>query len=332
MRITISEQTAGIRLDKALSLLIADVSRSEIQAWIKDNRVTTDSRILKASDKLTAGSEIKIDVPEAISKEVLAENIPLDIIYEDEHLMVINKPQGMVVHPGAGHHSGTLVNALMYYSNQLSEMNNPERRGIVHRIDKDTSGLLIVAKTNKAHRILSDALSRHEIVRVYEAIVYGFFQEKAGVIDAPIARDKKNRKKMTVHLDGRPAVTHFRVIAPVKYGTYIQLRLETGRTHQIRAHMKYIDHPVLADPVYAPKRKNFGLQGQCLHARALLFKHPITGEAMHFEAPLPNWFEKTLITLGYDDKNVLNWDEDWLQQEQTNTEIENIYDDEEIEE
>ncbi len=305
-------EASELRLDKAIADSLGDYSRSQVQDLIKKGLVTSDGKLVKASDKSREGQAIRIDLPEPEAIYLRPEDIALDIVYEDDDLMVINKPQGMVVHPGAGHHSGTLVNALLYHNaDDLSDVNDEDRPGIVHRLDKDTSGLLVVAKTNQAHRILADQLQRHEVSRIYEAIVYGHFGEKAGVIDAPIARDSKNRQKMAVMSDGKPARTHFRLLASLKYGSYVRLKLETGRTHQIRVHMKFIDHPVLADPIYAPKRETFGLEGQCLHARELSFLHPSTGEKMHFEAPLPEWFEAALAKLGYDKSLELTWPDEW---------------------
>lgn len=305
-------QQEDLRIDKALAGVLPDFSRSQIQTLIKEGAVTHEGRAVKASEKSFPGMELELILPEAQDTELKAEDIALDVVYEDDYLMVVNKPQGMVVHPGAGHHSGTLVNALLYYSGDaLSDVNTGERRGIVHRLDKDTSGLLLVAKDNKTHRQLAAALAAHKIERIYETIVYGFFSEKAGLIDAPIARDKKNRQRMACVPDGKPARTHFRVLASLKYGTYLRARLETGRTHQIRVHMHYIGHPVIGDPVYAPRRKNFGLKGQCLHARELSFVHPVTKERMHFEQELPDWFQKTLDKLGYADAEKIQWPDEW---------------------
>lgn len=312
MRLEIVLQENDVRLDKAVAAALPEYSRSQVQAWIKDGLVTRDGRPVKASEKSEAGMALELMLPEEPSTEIRAEEIPLDIVYEDEYLMVINKPQGMVVHPGAGHHSGTLVNALLHYSgDELSDVNEGERRGIVHRLDKDTSGLLLVAKDNQTHRKLSAQLSAHKISRIYETIVYGFFSEKAGLIDAPIGRDKQNRQRMACVPDGKPARTHFRLMASLKYGSYLRVKLETGRTHQIRVHMKYIGHPVVADPIYAPNRETFGLRGQCLHAREIAFQHPVTKEAMHFEAPLPDWFVSTLDKLGYAYTDHLEWPEEW---------------------
>lgn len=306
----------GLRLDKAIAEEMPDVSRSNVQQWIREGRVSSGGQTVKASAKSQSGQLVTIDLPEPVSDDMGAENIPLDVIYEDDALMVINKPQGMVVHPGAGHHSGTLVNALLYYSGEeLSDVNEGERRGIVHRLDKDTSGLLLVAKTNLVHRRLAAALQKHEIVRIYETIVYGHFGEKAGIVDAPIARDKQNRQRMATAADGRPARTHFRLVSSLQHGSYLRVRLETGRTHQIRVHMKFIGHPVVADPIYAPNRENFGLSGQCLHAAELTFVHPLTKEAMRFTAPLPDWFTQTLDRLGYDESQRIHWPEEWPDEE-----------------
>ncbi len=312
MILEVQVNESGIRLDKAIADSLKDYSRSQVQQWLKSGLVTSDGAKVKASDKSYQGQRISIDLPEAPDLTLRAEPIELDIVYEDEHLMVINKPQGMVVHPGAGHHSGTLVNALLYHNqDDLSDGYEADRPGIVHRLDKDTSGLLLVAKTNLAHRRLGAQLQKHEIVRIYEAIVYGHFGEKAGFIDAPIARDKQNRQRMQVAPDGRQARTHFRLLESLKGSSYIRVKLETGRTHQIRVHMKFIDHPVLADPIYAPNRENFGLKGQCLHAGEIAFTHPITGEKLHFEAALPEWFTGALAKLGYDESQEIAWPAEW---------------------
>lgn len=306
-------QQADMRLDKALTeALPEDFSRSQVQALMRDGKVSCAGRKVKASDKSFPGMRLLLEMPEPEDTTLKVEAIALDIVYEDEYLMVINKPQGMVVHPGAGHRSGTLVNALLHHSgDNLSDINTAERPGIVHRLDKDTSGLLLVAKDNKTHRRLAKALAVHKIERIYECIVYGFFSEKAGLIDAPIARDKQNRQRMACQAEGKEARTHFRLLASLKYGSYLRVRLETGRTHQIRVHMRYIGHPVLADPLYAPNRETFGLKGQCLHARKLSFTHPMSGERMHFEAPLPAWFEETLNKLGYPYAEHLTWPDEW---------------------
>ncbi len=305
-------QHDGVRLDKAIAALLPEYSRSNVQQWIRDGLVSSDSQVVKASDKAFNGQKVRIRLPEPEPTELEAEAIALDIVYEDDDLMVINKPQGMVVHPGAGHRSGTLVNALLHYSgDQLSDVSMEERRGIVHRLDKDTSGLLLVAKTNTAHRKLSRQLAEHKVLRIYHTIVYGHFGEKAGMIDAPIARDPAHRQRMAVRSDGRPARTHFRLLASLKHSSYLKVRLETGRTHQIRVHMKYIDHPVLADPVYAPNRNAFGLEGQCLHAGELGFRHPITKQYMHFTRPVPENFANTLELLGYESAERLTWPDEW---------------------
>ena len=230
-----------------------------------------------------------------MSDETVAQDIPLDILYEDDDLIIINKPQGMVVHPGAGHHDQTLVNALLAHcEGNLSDINGVIRPGIVHRIDKDTSGVMMAVKNNDMHIAISDMLSRHEIERVYRTVVYGVISEDEGTIDAPIGRSSKDRRKMTVVEDGKPSVTHFKVVNRYREGTDLEVKLETGRTHQIRAHMTYIGHPVFGDPLYASKRNSYGLEGQCLHSKSIRFVHPRTGEELYFETELPEYYEKLL--------------------------------------
>lgn len=306
----------NIRIDKYLASILSDYSRANISSWIKDGLVTIDGRVVKASEKTVRDSLITIDIPKPESSILLAENIPLDILYEDEDILVLNKPQGMVVHPGAGNPNGTLVNALLHHTGgNLSSIDQGTRPGILHRLDKDTSGLLLVAKNNISHRRLAEDLKERKITRIYECIVYGFFKEKQGIIEAPIGRDSKDRIKMAVHAEGKYAKTYFRVLESLKHGTYLRVKLDTGRTHQIRVHMHFIGHPVMGDRLYASKRKHFGLEGQCLHARELHFMHPRTGEQMKFQTPLPSWFTSTLQTLGYQEENLVQWSEAWPQEE-----------------
>ena len=236
-----------------------------------------------------------MNIPESVPLEIIPQNIPLDILYEDDDVIVINKPQGMVVHPAPGHYTDTLVNALLYHcGDSLSGINGIMRPGIVHRIDMDTSGVIMAAKNNNAHRSLALQLAEHSITRKYNAIVYNNIKEDEGTIDKPLGRNPSDRKKMAVIPGGRRAVTHYRVLDRLGKFTYIEAQLETGRTHQIRVHMTYAGHPLLGDSVYGPKKQPFNLKGQVLHARVLGFVHPVTGEYMEFESPLPEYFQKLL--------------------------------------
>ncbi len=285
----------GIRLDNFVTEQFdSSYSRSFYKRLIDDGKISINGKVVtKAGTKLSSGDIVEADIPAPVADDsFVAQDIPLDIVYEDSDLLVINKPQGMVVHPAAGHREGTLVNALLSHcKDDLSDINGVLRPGIVHRIDKDTSGLMLACKNNQTHLKLADMLSRHEIVRQYRALVYGFVKEDKGMIDAPIGRSANDRRKMAVIKDGKPAVTHFEVVE--RYGdiTDTKLLLETGRTHQIRVHMSYIGHPVVGDPVYAPRRKNYGLEGQALHSQAITFVHPTTGETMHFETELPDYYK-----------------------------------------
>lgn len=283
------------RIDKVLSEQLSH-SRSQIQLWLKEQHVTVNGEIVRSNYKVKSGDQIEIIVPEPEELVIEAENIPLTIVYEDQDVAVIDKPQGMVVHPAAGHANGTLVNALMYHIKDLSSINGVIRPGIVHRIDKDTSGLLMVAKNDKAHESLAEQLKEKTSVRKYLALVHGEIGHEKGEINAPIGRSKIDRKMQAVIENGKPAVTHFQVIERFKDYTLIELQLETGRTHQIRVHMKYIGHPVAGDPLYGPRKTLVG-NGQFLHAKTLGFVHPSTGEYMEFESPLPEVFEKTLAQL-----------------------------------
>lgn len=284
----------GVRLDSfATEVFDSTYSRSFYKKLIDDGKVKVNGKVItKAGTKLVKGDVVEADIPEPVADDSFeAQDIPLDIVYEDSDLLVINKPQGMVVHPAAGHYEGTLVNALLAHcKDELSDINGVLRPGIVHRIDKDTSGLMLACKNNFTHLKLADMLSRHEIVREYRALVYGVVKEDRGMVDAPIGRSDSDRRKMAVVKDGKNAVTHFEVID--RYGEISDLKLilETGRTHQIRVHMAYIGHPVVGDPVYASRRKNYGLSGQALHSKAITFVHPRTGETMHFEVDLPEYY------------------------------------------
>lgn len=284
------------RIDKVLSQELADYSRSQIQQWLKDERVMVNGTTVKANYKVKTGDQVTIAVPEPTVLELTPENIPLEIVYEDEDVAVVNKPQGMVVHPSAGHPNGTLVNALLFHMQNLSSINDVIRPGIVHRIDKDTSGLLMIAKNDFAHESLAKQLKEKTSLRKYVALVHGVIPHEKGVIDAPIGRSKTDRKMQAVIEEGKPAVTHFQVLERFADFTLVELQLETGRTHQIRVHMKYIGYPLAGDPVYGPKKTLPG-KGQFLHAQVLGFEHPRTGEFLTFTAPLPEIFQKTLEKL-----------------------------------
>ncbi len=288
----------GVRLDAFVTESFdSSYSRSFYKRLIDDGKVTVNGKVItKAGTKLSSGDKVEADIPEPREDDsFVAQDIPLDIVYEDSDLLVINKPQGMVVHPAAGHYEGTLVNALLAHcKDELSDINGVLRPGIVHRIDKDTSGLMLACKNNFTHLKLADMLSRHEIVREYRALVYGFVKEDKGMIDAPVGRSSNDRRKMAVTKEGKSAVTHFEVVERLGEITDLKLVLETGRTHQIRVHMAYIGHPVVGDPVYAPRRKNYGLSGQALHSQAITFVHPRTGETMHFETELPDYYKNVL--------------------------------------
>lgn len=296
-----AEEFVGERIDKFLSCRLEEVSRSYIQKLIKEGHVSVNGKSVKANYKLGAGDEISVEIPEAKEPDILPEDILLDILYEDQDILVVNKPKGMVVHPAAGHYSGTLVNALMYHcKDSLSGINGVMRPGIVHRIDMDTTGSLLVCKNDEAHRILAEQLKEHTIRREYHAIVYGNIKEDTGTVDAPIGRHPTDRKKMSInHKNGKRAVTHYEVLERFGNFTYIRCRLETGRTHQIRVHMASLHHPLLGDEVYGPSsRPPFpGLKGQVLHAKILGIYHPATGEYMEFDAPLPQYFVDLLQKL-----------------------------------
>ena len=289
----ITDQTG--RIDKVLTTFEPEITRSQLKNLINDGHVTVNGQAVKPKYKVQAGDKISLVKPEPQSLELTPENIPLDIVYEDDDVIVVNKPQGMVVHPAPGHPDHTLVNALLYHS-PLSTINGTFRPGIVHRIDKDTSGLLMVAKNDLAHQSLAEQLRDKTNKREYLALVYGQIKEDEGTIDAPLGRNPQDRKKQAVVKGGRHAVTHFKVIKRYDNFTLVKCILETGRTHQIRVHMKYIGHPLVGDPLYGP-RKVIGKNGQFLHAALLGFKHPRTGKEMVFEAPLPENFQKMLDKL-----------------------------------
>ena len=290
------ETENGERIDKYLSNEMSGFPRSYIQKLMKDGHVYVNGKAVKANYKLAYDDMITVEIPDLVEPDIVPENIPLDILYEDDDILIVNKPKGMVVHPAAGHYSGTLVNALMYHCGEsLSGINGVMRPGIVHRIDMDTTGSLLVCKNDQAHQKLAEQLKVHSIKRVYHAIVCGNLKEDSGTIDAPIGRHPVDRKKMSINYqNGREAVTHYQVLERFGDYTYISCRLETGRTHQIRVHMASIRHPLLGDNVYGPQKCPFKLQGQTLHAKILGITHPTTGEYMEFDAPLPEYFEDLL--------------------------------------
>ena len=291
----------GMRIDKYLSDKFPEQSRSYLQKLVKEQQVFVNGTAVKANYKLRQKDIISVTIPEPVELNIEAENIPLDILYEDEDILIINKPKDMVVHPSPGHMRGTLVNAILYHcKDNLSGINGVLRPGIVHRIDKDTTGVLVICKNDMAHMKISEQLKVHSITRKYNAIVYHNFTEEEGTVDAPIGRHPIDRKKMAVNeKNGKRAVTHYRVIERLKNNrfTLVECQLETGRTHQIRVHMAKIHHPLLGDTVYGPSNQPYKLTGQCLHARVLGFLHPRTGEYMEFEAPLPDYFNKILEEL-----------------------------------
>jgi len=297
---TVQEHDGRERLDVFLSRKLQSLSRSRIQGLIKDGCVTVDGESAKANYRLCSGELVRIIIPPPVVLTVKPENIPLDIVYEDEHLLVVNKPQGMVVHPAAGNYSGTLVNALLYHCRDLSGINGVLRPGIVHRVDKDTSGLLVVAKNDTAHCGLAAQIKAHTVTRAYQALLHGSMPEPRGIVKAAIGRDAGNRKRMAVVAKGKMAVTHYRVIERFRHFTLTEARLETGRTHQIRVHMAYLGYPVVGDPKYGPRRNPFGLKGQALHAALLGFQHPVSGIYLEFSAPLPEYFQEIIRELRLD--------------------------------
>lgn len=297
--INVLPEEAGIRIDKLLSNKICEITRSHIQKLIEGGDVTISGLSVKANYKAKAGDEIIVTIPEIDETEILPEDIPINIVYEDDDMLVVDKPQGMVVHPAVGNYTGTLVNALMYRcGDTLSGINGEKRPGILHRIDKDTSGLLMVAKNDRAHIGLSMQIKEHSLTRAYKALVHGGFSADTGTIDAPIGRDLSDRKKMTItDRNSREAVTHYRVLERFKRYTFIECVLETGRTHQIRVHMSHNGHPIVGDKTYGVKKDEFKLEGQLLHACKIGFIHPVAREYMEFESPLPDYFERVLECL-----------------------------------
>ena len=294
---TVEEEMIGKRLDVFVTENYEEMSRSFVQGLIEKGNIKVNGNLKKSNYKLRRDDRIEIEEVEPVELEVEAENIPMDIVYEDSDVIVINKPQDMVVHPAPGNYSGTLVNGLLYHCKDLSGINGVIRPGIVHRIDKDTSGVLVIAKNDKAHNSLAMQLKDHSMTRAYYAIVEGIIKEDEGTIRTNIGRHPVERIKMAVVKDGKEAVTHFKVIERFKNNTLVECRLETGRTHQIRVHMAYIHHPLIGDPVYGHKKQRFKLQGQALHAKILGFIHPTTGKYMEFNSQLPAYFEEVLDKL-----------------------------------
>ena len=292
----VTEEVMGSRLDKAVTLLCSDLSRNSAQQLIESGNILVNGVVSNKKYSVSDGDIITINMPEPENLSVEAENIPLDIVYEDEHLLVVNKPKGMVVHPAAGNYNGTLVNALLYHcGDSLSGINGVIRPGIVHRIDKDTSGLLVVAKNDIAHKGLAEQIKEHSFTRVYNTVVVGNIKDNFGTIDAPIGRHPKDRKKQAVtDRNSKNAVTHFEVLERFNGFTFLKVKLETGRTHQIRVHMAYRGTPVAGDIVYGNPKKTYGLQGQCLNASTIGFIHPVTGEYLEFTTDLPKYFKDFL--------------------------------------
>ncbi|MBG9793863.1 pseudouridine synthase [Paenibacillus dendritiformis] len=296
---TVAEAEAGERIDKYITESLEEpVSRSQVQLWIRDAHLLVNGRSVKPNYKVGSGDGIELRIPDPASTEIVPEAIPLDIYYEDADVIVINKPRGMVVHPAPGHLSGTVVNALMHHCTDLSGINGELRPGIVHRIDKDTSGLLMAAKNDRAHAELAAQLKAHTVLRKYKALVHGNLAHDQGTIDAPIGRDPHDRKMFAVtDRNSKRAVTHFQVAERFGDVTLVELQLETGRTHQIRVHMKYIGHPLVGDPMYTRGVRGITMNGQALHAATLGFVHPVSGELLQFEAPLPDDMEHLLYML-----------------------------------
>lgn len=298
--ITSTAMDSGQRLDRFLAEHLRDLTRNAIQILIANGNVSCNGNLLKKNYKIKGDEILTVTVPEPQETDIIPENIPIDIVYEDDDLLVVNKARGMVVHPAVGNWSGTLVNALMYHcGDRLSGVNGEIRPGIVHRIDKDTSGLLVIAKNDFSHVGLAEQIARHDVRRQYEAIVCGNVRDDAGTINQPIGRHKIDRKKMAVVADGRPAITHYQVIARFAGYTHMEFTLETGRTHQIRVHMAYTGHPIIGDPLYGNQKDRFtAINGQCLHAKQLEFVHPRTNKLMRFTAKRPEYFSEILKKLG----------------------------------
>ena len=296
--IVVSDEDDLVRIDKYITEAGFDLTRSRIQGLISDGNITVNDKVVKANYKVRENDVIKILIPDAVPVDIPAENIPLNIVYEDDDLLIVNKPKGMVVHPAPGHYTGTLVNALMYHcKDKLSGINGELRPGIVHRIDMDTTGLLVICKNDKAHNFIADQLKEHSITRKYQAIVYNAFKDEEGTVEGNIGRHPNDRKKMTITPHGKEAITHYKVLKNLGKYTLIECQLETGRTHQIRVHMTSINHPLLGDEVYGPKNCPYNLQGQVLHAKTLGFIHPTTKEYVEFDSELPEYFQKLVDNL-----------------------------------
>ena len=294
----VEQETAGQRIDRFLSGEDTGLSRSALQALVAEGHVQCNGKTVAKSLKLKAGDTVLLEIPDAKPIEAVPQDIPLEIVYEDSHLLVVNKPKGMVVHPAPGNQDGTLVNALLHHcGDSLSGIGGEKRPGIVHRIDRDTSGLIIAAKNDAAHLALAAQLADHTLARTYECLSVGSFRQDSGTVDAPIGRSRSDRKKMAVVAGGRPAITHWEVLARYPGVTHLRCRLETGRTHQIRVHLAYIGHPILGDTVYGNRKPVPGLTGQCLHATGLRFLHPRTGRPVELTCPRPEEFERMLVKL-----------------------------------
>lgn len=298
--LTVAEEDKGSRLDAFVAKSLTDISRARVQKLLDEGRLTVDGAVKKANYRLAGGEEIRLEIPPAVSAEALPEDIPLDILYEDSDIIVINKARGMAVHPSPGIYSGTLVNALLYHCKDLSGIGGVERPGIVHRLDKDTSGVMVAAKNDNAHASLSKQIGEKTASRIYCAVVRGSINEEAGIIKGAIGRDEKDRQKMAVRADGKPAVTHFRVLERIGDYTVAECKLETGRTHQIRVHLAHIGYPVFGDPKYGSRRKtpfDGVIEGQALHSRQMTLVHPVTGEEMTFTAPMPKDMEDLISAI-----------------------------------
>lgn len=289
----------GQRIDRYLTEMLPEQSRSFFQKLIRDGFVMVNHIIVKVNYRLKTGDVIEIDIPDAVPTEIVPENIPLDILYEDDDLLIVNKPKGMVVHPAVGHSTGTLVNAIMYHcQGNLSGINGEIRPGIVHRIDKDTTGSLIICKNDEAHRNIAEQIKEHSVTRRYVGVVAGTFSEESGMVEGAIGRHPNDRKRMTINeKNGKPAVTHYRVLQTLKGASFMEFELETGRTHQIRVHMASISHPLLGDTVYGNSKNPYKLQGQALHARTIGFIHPTTGEYIEVSAPIPEYMTELVRKL-----------------------------------
>lgn len=287
------------RIDRYLTEMLPEQSRSFFQKLIRDGFVMVNHIIVKVNYRLKTGDVIEIDIPDAVPTEIVPENIPLDILYEDEDLLIVNKPKGMVVHPAVGHFTGTLVNAIIYHcQGNLSGINGEIRPGIVHRIDKDTTGSLIICKNDEAHRNIAEQIKEHSVTRRYVGVVAGTFSEESGTVEGAIGRHPNDRKRMTINeKNGKPAVTHYRVLQTLKGASFMEFELETGRTHQIRVHMASISHPLLGDTVYGNSKNPYKLQGQALHARTIGFIHPTTGEYIEVSAPIPEYMTELVRKL-----------------------------------